>query len=140
MDQTTPPAASPVAATPIPTPTPVVPALTAAQHLKLFLDGLLNDVETVAKDIWDDNKAILIVLIPLIAVIFGRNLLMSLIVKQAKQTITKATKEDGQLSQQENQANTQANALEQQAATLQQQANSLQSTDAPVTDDWNKKQ
>jgi len=144
MDQTTPPATPPTA--PItsckpsgtvitsPTvPTPKFVNITALEHLKAFLDGLSNDVNTVAKDLWNDNKMILVVLIPLIAVIFGRNVLMSLIVSNAKKTITNATEQDAKLATQENTANTQAD-------QLIKTADSLPAQEQPVTDaDWYKK-
>lgn len=109
--------------------TPGSSKLTPTQHLKAFLDGLLNDVNTVGKDLWNDNKTIFIVLIPLIAVIFGRNLLMSLIVSNAKKTIMNATQQDTKLASQENAANTQAD-------QLIKTADSLPSQEQPVTEDW----
>lgn len=109
-------------------PTTVKLNITAARHLKLFLKGLLTDVTTVAKDIWNDNKTIFLVLLPIIAVIYGRNFLMSLIVSNAKKTFTNATQQDDKLAQQENTANTEAN-------QLIQTANSLPAKELPLDDE-----
>ena len=103
------------------------------KNLYIKLTSIANlvmlDVESTLKKLWAKDKMFLLLLLPLIVAIKGRNILMSLLVAKANSTMQNATQNDQRLQQQENAANNQANALA-------QQAEALPATEKPIADDW----
>ena len=82
--------------------------------------------------LWREYRAFFIVFGILILIVKFREVIISLLLDNAKQTINTAEKKDEQLKTQENQANDAANALRKQADDL--------SNNQPVVDEnWNKK-
>lgn len=95
--------------------------------------GIIAKASQDIKDIWAKDKGFFILFGALILTIKFRQILMNLIIGNAKALFNSAQKQSNQDQTKENQANTQANALEQQAEQLPSQ-------EQPITPDWNKKQ
>jgi len=84
------------------------------------------------KSLWANNKIVFFLLIPLIALWFARNAIISLLVSSGNKVVGDATTKSDQLKQEETVANAKADQLKADADKARQ--------DTPKADeDWNKK-
>ena len=86
------------------------------------------------KSLWANNKIIFFLLIPLIALWFGRNLIIDLLVSNSNKTVGDTTGKSDSLKHDEIVANSQANQIK---ADADAQVTATKSD--LVTEDWNKK-
>jgi len=84
------------------------------------------------KALWEKNKILFFILIPLILIVKFRDILISLIVSGGKKALEDAQKKDGELAATEVNANNQANKLVEDAKKLAENK-------TPVDEDWYKK-
>jgi hypothetical protein len=122
-----PPASDPAPAPVAPSTVQQAPAPAVAVPLT-FLEKLSQPVTTL----WQESRVFLLVFGIIILIVKFRDVIIDLILGEAKHQVDTATKTDAQLKSQENAANDQANQLRKEADTLSDNL-------PPVTDDWNKK-
>ena len=84
-----------------------------------------------AKDLWEKNKIVFFLLIPVILLIYFRSFFINLLLSDSRKIATEADQKDNQLSKEETQANSQSN-------QIIADANKLSDNKPPVTEDWNK--
>lgn len=84
------------------------------------------------KDLWNNNKVLFFLLIPLVAVWFGRNIIIDLLVSSSNKVVGDATGKSDKLTHESDAANAQANQIKAQADVTAAKKD-------PVTEDWNKK-
>jgi hypothetical protein len=84
------------------------------------------------KDIWNKNKLLILIVVPLILLAKFRDILISLIVASGKRLMEKTKQQDGKLKQEQDDANNKAN-------QIVDDANKKSENKPPVDDDWYKK-
>ena len=93
----------------------------------------LNDIEAKLKDIWANNKLLLVlVAIPLLILKF-RSVIIDLLVKDSRQIVDDTAKKDAALATQQTVANAQADQVIQDANKAKKDSDSK-----PVDENWNK--
>lgn len=85
-----------------------------------------------AKNLWNNNKIVFFLLIPVILLIFFRNVIIDLLIKDSRKIGNEAEEKDRKLSQDETKANTQAN-------QIIADADKKSENKPEVGEDWNKK-
>jgi hypothetical protein len=84
------------------------------------------------KALWVNNRILFFLLLPLIAVYFLRNWIISLLVDSGNKLVSDTTKKSDALKQEETVANT-------QAEQIKAQADAAPATTPVADEDWNKK-
>jgi hypothetical protein len=94
----------------------------------------LNDIENKLKDIWANNKLLLVlVAIPLLILKF-RSVIIDLLVKDSRKIVDETTKKDDALKTEQTVANTKADQIIVDANKAKKDSDSQ-----TVNEDWNKK-
>lgn len=83
------------------------------------------------KNLWNNNKLVFFILIPLIALWFARNILIDLLVSSGNKIVGDTTAKSDGLKHDQDVANTQAD-------QIKADADKAASKKDPVGEDWNK--
>ncbi len=89
------------------------------------------------KNLWNNNKILFFILIPLIILYVLKDVIFALLGASARKTTEKAKEEDSKLKDQANQANLEAEKLKSQADSLEEKIDNRTSDDVP--EDWHKR-
>lgn len=89
------------------------------------------------KNLWNNNKILFFLLIPIILIVVFRDLILALLFGSARKTVEQAKAEDAKLTTESNAANLEAEKLKAEADMLAKQIGARKESDIPL--DWNKK-
>lgn len=106
---------------------------TICASIEAIYKGIITKASQDAKDIWNQDKAFFFLAGALILTIKFRQILINIIIGNAKDLFNSAQKQDAKDQNLENKANAQADQLVQDAQQAPAQ-------EQPVNTDWNKKQ
>lgn len=91
-------------------------------------------MDTWIKQLWNNNKILFCLLLPLVLLFFFRDLILSFLVGSARLLVARAKEKDEALKDQLSDALNKADRLKDEADALGDTANDLQ-----IDEDWNKK-
>lgn len=97
-----------------------------------YIKALYGKAVEKLKEIWNKNKLLILIIVPLILLAKFRDILIDLIVASGKRLMDKTKAEDAKLKQEQDEANNKAN-------QIIANADKKDDDKPPVDDDWYKK-
>ncbi len=86
------------------------------------------------KDLWNKNKLVFILLLPIVLIVFFKDLIFSYLVKSSNDKVDKTKAKDEELKQKAKAANEQADKAKQEADKLEKEIKDIEGDE-----DWHRK-
>lgn len=87
------------------------------------------------KGLWNNNKILFFILIPLVILVFFKDLILDLLIGNARKVANEAKKKDEELKNEEDKINNEANRIKTEADRIEDDINKTE-----VDEDWHKNQ